>query len=177
VDSLFYDDQLKGELKDRLKLEKDKNISLVKYSKYRKSISTYKSSPNEVAVIVADGTILPGEADQGVVGATTICEEIRKARTNDKVKAIVIRINSPGGAFQAGDQMWREITLATQEKPVIASMADYAASGGYYLAMACDTIVALPTTIYGQQTGYNFRRSEDRKNWRVDHGDSFFDRC
>ena len=60
-----------------------------------------------------------------------------------------MRINSPGGAFQAGDQMWREITLATQEKPVIASMADYAASGGYYLAMACDTIVAQPTTITG----------------------------
>lgn len=149
VDSLYYDDQLRGELSQRLNLEEGKDIPLVKYSKYRKSVSTYKSSANEIAVIVADGTILPGEADQGVVGSATICEEIRKARMNDKVKAIVMRINSPGGAFQAGDQMWREITLATQEKPVIASMADYAASGGYYLAMACDTIVAQPTTITG----------------------------
>lgn len=149
VDSLYYDDQLKDELRERLKVDKDKDISFVKYSKYRKSVKAYKSSKNEVAVIVADGTILPGEADQGIVGSATICEEIRKARTNDKVKAIVIRINSPGGAFQAGDQMWREVVLATQEKPVIASMSDYAASGGYYLAMACDTIVAQPTTITG----------------------------
>ena len=149
VDSLYYDDQLKDEFRERLKLEKDKTISFVKYSKYRKTVSTYKSSSNEVAVIVADGTIMPGEADNGVVGSVTICEEIRKARTNDKVKAIVLRINSPGGAFQAGDQMWREIVLATQVKPVIASMSDYAASGGYYIAMACDTIVAQPTTITG----------------------------
>ncbi len=149
VDSLYYDDQLKDELRERLKVDKDKDISFVKYSKYRKSVKAYKSSKNEVAVIVADGTILPGEADQGIVGSATICEEIRKARTNDKVKAIVLRINSPGGAFQAGDQMWREVVLATQEKPVIASMSDYAASGGYYLAMACDTIVAQPTTITG----------------------------
>lgn len=149
VDALFYDDQLMDELKERLNLTKDKKVSFVKYSKYRKSVKTYKSSENEVAVIVADGTIMPGKADQGVVGSVTICEEIRKARTNDKVKAIVLRINSPGGAFQAGDQMWREVTLATKVKPVIASMSDYAASGGYYIAMACDTIVAQPTTITG----------------------------
>ena len=149
VDALFYDDQLMDELKERLNLAKDKKVSFVKYSKYRKSVKTYKSSDNEVAVIVADGTIMPGKADQGVVGSASICEEIRKARTNDKVKAIVLRINSPGGAFQAGDQMWREVTLATKVKPVIASMSDYAASGGYYIAMACDTIVAQPTTITG----------------------------
>ena len=149
VDSLYYEDQLKEELRERLGLKKDGEIVFVKYSKYQKSFSTYKSSENEVAVIVADGTIMQGEADQGVAGSATICEAISKARTNDKVKAIVIRINSPGGVFQAGDQMWREIVLATQEKPVIASMSDYAASGGYYIAMACDTIVAQPTTITG----------------------------
>src|SRR5204863_9971568 len=86
---------------------------------------------------------------QGVVGSKTIVDEIRKARNNDNVKAIVLRVNSPGGAFQAADMMWREIRLATKQKPVIASMGDYAASGGYYLAMACDTIVARPTTITG----------------------------
>lgn len=149
VDSLLYDDQIKGELRNRLDLSEEDNIPLVKYSKYRKSVSLYKSSSNEIAVIVADGTILPGEADQGVVGANTIVSEIRKARQNSKVKAIVMRINSPGGAFQSADQMWREIELAGAEKPVIASMADYAASGGYYLAMACDSIIAQPTTITG----------------------------
>ncbi|MBY0435114.1 MAG: signal peptide peptidase SppA, partial [Cyclobacteriaceae bacterium] len=124
-------------------------ISLVKYNKYKKSFTPPSSSANEIAVIVADGNIMPGTADQGVVGSATLMEEIRKARVNKRVKAIVMRINSPGGAFQAADMMWREITLAAQEKPVIASMGDYAASGGYYLAMGCDTIVARPTTITG----------------------------
>jgi protease-4 len=149
VDSLYYEDQVKDELRDRLGIKTDKPISLVNYSHYKKSYSTYKESKNEIAVIVADGTILPGESDRGVVGGATIADAIRKARINEHVKAIVLRINSPGGAFQASDQMWREVTLAVKQKPVIASMSDLAASGGYYLAMACDTIVAQPTTITG----------------------------
>ena len=149
VDSLYYEDQVKDELRSRLKLDKKKSVPLVRYSQYKKSFTISASSKNEIAVIVADGNILPGKADQGVVGATTIVELVRKARTNDNVKAIVLRINSPGGVFQAADMMWREIFLAAEKKPVIASMSDYAASGGYYLAMACDTIVARPTTITG----------------------------
>lgn len=149
LDSLYYDDQVKNEIRERLGLEKDKSIPFVKYSDYRKSFKSAGSSKNEIAVIVADGDILPGKADNGVVGSTTIREQIRRARTTDKVKAIVIRVNSPGGAFTAADEMWREVYLAAREKPVIASMGDYAASGGYYLAMACDTIVAQPNTITG----------------------------
>jgi protease-4 len=90
-----------------------------------------------------------GRSDNGVVGSTTVVDLVRKARNNDNVKAIILRINSPGGVFQAADMMWRELILASEKKPVIASMSDYAASGGYYLAMACDTIVAQPTTITG----------------------------
>ena len=101
--------------------------------------------------MVAEGTILSGKANQGqsIIGSESFVEEIRKARKNEKVKAIVIRINSPGGSSLASDVMWREITLAAKEKPVIASMSDYAASGGYYMAMGCDTIVAQPHTITG----------------------------
>ncbi|NJN41113.1 MAG: signal peptide peptidase SppA [Flammeovirgaceae bacterium] len=149
IDSLVYEDEMKDELRNRLGLETDEEIPFIKYSKYKKTVSFYKNSPNEIAVIVAEGTILPGESDQGVVGAETIIDELTKARLNKKVKAVVLRINSPGGAFQSADQMWREIVLTGQEKPVIASMGDYAASGGYYLAMACDTIIARPTTITG----------------------------
>jgi protease IV len=149
VDSLYYDDQVKNDIRRRLNLDQEATISFSKYDDYKKSFEVNSSSKNEIAVIVADGDILPGEADQGVVGSATIREAIRKARTNDQVKAIVIRVNSPGGAFQAADEMWREVVLATQEKPVIASMGDYAASGGYYLSMACDTIVAQPVTITG----------------------------
>ncbi len=149
VDSLFYEDEVKHELRSRLHLGDNDRVPLVRYSQYKKTVSTYSSSPNEIAVIVADGDIVPGRSDNGLVGSTTMTELIRSARTNDRVKAIVLRVNSPGGVFQAADQMWRELTLAAAEKPVIASMSDYAASGGYYLAMACDTIVAQPTTITG----------------------------
>lgn len=150
IDSLLYDDQLKDELRGRLGLAEKKSINFTTYTDYKRGGSTGGGvSKNEIAVVVADGEILPGRADQGVVGSTTIRDEIRKARNSDRVKAIVIRVNSPGGVFQAADEMWREVYLASQEKPVIASMGDYAASGGYYLAMACDTIVAQPTTITG----------------------------
>ena len=149
IDSLYYFDQVQQELRKRLSLEERGTINFVKYSKYKKSFSSYSDSKNEIAVIVADGDIYPGKASQGMIGSDTFAEELRKARTNDKVKAIVLRINSPGGSALASDVMWREIKLASKVKPVIASMSDYAASGGYYLAMACDTIVAQPTTITG----------------------------
>lgn len=149
IDSLVYFDQVQADLRNRLGVGKDAAINFVKYGKYKKSFSSYSSSKNEIAVIVADGDIMPGKATQGMIGSDTFAEELRKARTNDRVKAIVVRINSPGGSALASDVMWREIKLATEVKPVIASMSDYAASGGYYLAMACDTIVAQPTTITG----------------------------
>ncbi len=149
VDSLFYHDQLRAALAKRVGTAED-DLEFISYAKYRKTYSTYSSSKNEVAVIVAEGEIVPGTTDEStVIASATFREEIRKARTNGKVKAIVIRVNSPGGVFQAADEMWREIELAAKEKPVIASMGDYAASGGYYMAMACDTIVARPTTITG----------------------------
>lgn len=149
VDSVLYFDQVQSELKQRVGVDESISISLVKFNKYKKSFSNYSSSKNEIAVIVADGDILPGKASNGIIGSDTFAEELRKARTNDRVKAIVLRINSPGGSALASDVMWREVKLATETKPVIASMSDYAASGGYYLAMACDTIVAQPSTITG----------------------------
>lgn len=149
IDTLLYDDEMKDELRTRLNLDADSRVPLVRYSQYKKTVSGYSASKNEIAVIVADGEIVPGRSDNGIVGAATIVDLIRRARTNDRVKAIVLRVNSPGGVFQAADQMWRELILAAEAKPVIASMGDYAASGGYYLAMACDTIVAQPTTITG----------------------------
>jgi protease-4 len=149
VDDLVYYDEVLAELRERLGLEEDARIKFVARKKYVKSIQAKQSGANEVAVIVADGPIMPGKSSEGIIGGETIAEEIRKARLNKKVKAIVLRVNSPGGAFQASDIMWREVKLATEVKPVIASMSDYAASGGYYLAMAADTIVAQPHTITG----------------------------
>lgn len=151
VDDLLYYDQLLDELKKRNGIAEDKKLSFTNYKKYSKSFSKYKSSKNEIAIIVAEGTIIPGNSsqDQQTIGSETFAKEIRRAREDDDVKAIVMRINSPGGEFRSSDIIWRELKLAAEVKPVIASMGDYAASGGYYMAMACDTIVAQPQTITG----------------------------
>jgi protease-4 len=151
VDSLLYVDQVEEQLKKRVGIESDKKLEFIKYQKYKRSFSTYKSSKNEVAVLVAEGTILPGKSERGnnIIGSESFIKDLKKIRDDEEVKAVVIRINSPGGSFQASDAMWREIKLTAQSKPVIASMSDYAASGGYFLAMACDTIVAQPHTITG----------------------------
>ncbi|RAW01667.1 signal peptide peptidase SppA [Pseudochryseolinea flava] len=150
VDDLFYSDQFLEELKTRLDTDA-KKVNLVTYTKYKKSFMSTSTSENKIAVIVADGTIMPGKSDgkQLLIGGETFVEQIRKAREDDDVKAIVMRVNSPGGEFRASDMIWREVQLASQVKPVIASMSDYAASGGYYIAMAADTIVAQPHTITG----------------------------
>lgn len=151
VDSLMYDDQVNNEMKRRLGVTGKDKLAFVKYKKYKRSFSTYKDSKNEVAVIVAEGPIMSGKAGTGqaIVGSESFSADLKKARENDDVKAVVIRINSPGGSSLASDVMWREIVLTAKVKPVIASMSDYAASGGYYMAMGCDTIVAQPHTITG----------------------------
>jgi protease-4 len=152
VDSLLYFDEFESLLKKRTGVEESDKLSLVKYSQYQKSYSPFGPSGNEIAVIVAEGTILPGSSEeqtQPLVGADTYEKLIRRARLNDRVKAIVIRVNSPGGEYQSSDRIWREIELAAEVKPVIASMGDFAASGGYYISMACDTIVAQPETVTG----------------------------
>lgn len=147
VDSLLYKDQFDELIKSRVGGE----VNYIGYNSYRKSYSNYVSTQNEIAVIVAEGTIMPGKSSrsQGIIGADTFVEEIRKARENEKVKAIVLRVNSPGGEPRASDMIWREVQLAKQVKPVIGSMGDLAASGGYYISMGCDTIVAQESTITG----------------------------
>jgi protease-4 len=151
IDALYYEDQVLDFLKEKSGIEKSDKLSLVAYSDYKKSMGTGKSSKNEIAVIVADGEIIQGKNDEssGLVGSKTIIDELRQARESKRVKAVVLRINSPGGSAIASDEMWREIMLTKKEKPVIASMSDYAASGGYYLAMGCDSIVAQSTTVTG----------------------------
>ncbi|HEX8656034.1 MAG TPA: signal peptide peptidase SppA, partial [Hymenobacter sp.] len=93
--------------------------------------------------------IVTGNGSDDNIGSTKFAEAIRKARLDDKVKAVVLRVNSPGGSSLASDIIYREVVLTKKVKPIIASMSDVAASGGYYIAMACDTIVAHPNTITG----------------------------
>lgn len=150
ITHLAYFDEFESEVKTALKIDKEKTIDYVGVSKYLKTESRNdKSSDNIIAVIVGDGDIVSGNGGEGSIGSDKISELLTKARNNKKVKAVVLRINSPGGSSLASDIMWREIQLTKKVKPVIASMSDYAASGGYYMAMGADSIVAQPTTITG----------------------------
>lgn len=107
------------------------------------------SKDKQIAVIFSSGTIVSSGDNDGQIVASAFNRDLRKARENKKVKAIILRIDSPGGSVFASDEMWEEIRRTAKEKPVYASMSDVAASGGYYMAMACDTIIAHPSTITG----------------------------
>jgi protease IV len=146
-----YTDEVDAALKKELKLDEKTNIEFVSLGKYLKGEHPAAEGDfnKRVAVVVAEGNIVSGEAGEGYISSDKFVKELKKIRENDKIKAVVIRINSPGGSSLASDVMWREIKLTAAKKPVIASMSDVAASGGYYMAMACDTIVAQPTTITG----------------------------
>jgi protease-4 len=148
VDDLIYQDQVFDIIRDKIGITDDKEINFISANRYHKSIKS-KYSQNKIAVIVASGEIVMGRGEQDMVGAEVFVKEIRQAKDNNRIKAIVLRINSPGGNYIASDILWREIKQAAKIKPVIASLSDYAASGGYYLAMACDTIVSDYSTITG----------------------------
>ncbi|AMM52672.1 signal peptidase [Rufibacter sp. DG15C] len=152
VTHLGYYDEVLAFMKRKTGIEADEEVNLVNLSKYRKVADEHKktgSSKNKIAVIYASGEIVGGKGDEDNIGGEGMSEAIRKARLDKNVKAVVLRINSPGGSSLASDVIWREVMLTKKVKPVIASMSDVAASGGYYIAMACDTIVAHPNTITG----------------------------
>ena len=146
-----YYDEFETALKNELKLKNDEKVKFISLGKYEKAESQVKegSSENRIAVITGEGSIISGDGGDESIGSDRICAELRKARKDKKVKAIILRINSPGGSALASDVMWREVQLTKKEKPVIASMSDVAASGGYYMAMGCTKIVAQPNTITG----------------------------
>jgi len=149
IDGIRYYDEVEAIMKEKSGLAQDDDLTLIKYSKYEKAAAAEGSGRNRIAVIVASGEIFMGSGSQGMIGSSTFVKELRKARESSSIKAVVLRINSPGGSVIASDVLWREIQKTREVKPVIASMSDYAASGGYYMAMACDTIVAEPNTVTG----------------------------
>jgi len=147
VDALLYQDQLEDTLKA---LAGSKKLSIITLSKYTHVKGNKKEiSRNKIAIIYATGSINSGKGDEKSIGSVSTSAAIKKAREDKNVKAIVLRINSPGGSALASDVIWRETILAKAEKPLVVSMGDYAASGGYYIACAADSIVANPTTLTG----------------------------
>jgi protease-4 len=152
IDDLKYEDEILTELAGITGAKSDnkiKFVSLDDYVKTPKPKSSTGLSKNKIAIVYATGDIMPGEGDEKTVGSKTTAEAIRKARKDSSVKAIVLRVNSPGGSALASEIIWREVKLAQKEKPVIASLGDVAASGGYYIVSPADTIVADNNTITG----------------------------
>jgi protease-4 len=150
IDGLKYKDEVLDELKSKSGIEKKKELKSVTIEEYDPAPEENSSgSSDRIAIIYANGEIISGEGNDESIGSDRISRAIRKARLDAKVKAIVLRVNSPGGSALASDVIWREMVLAKKSKPVIVSMGDVAASGGYYIACAADSIFAQPNTITG----------------------------
>jgi protease-4 len=150
VDGVRYDDEVKDEIKKQLKIGKDEGINFITPGTYLSSKSVKQYGKDKVAVVFAEGEIIDGKGEEGQIGSDTYKNLIRKLRYNDNVKAIVLRVNSPGGSSLASEVIWRELYLARKEgKPVVVSMGDVAASGGYYISCMADSIFAQPNTITG----------------------------
>ncbi|HEY6866917.1 MAG TPA: signal peptide peptidase SppA [Candidatus Eisenbacteria bacterium] len=149
VDTLIYDADL-----DSLALARaGRHAQAMSLSRYLDRVPESRAG-RHIALVVAEGTIVPGRSRQGPgegreVGAETLIESLREARRRGAIRAIVLRIDSPGGSAQASDDIWREVDRCRRSKPVIVSMSDYAASGGYYIAAPADSIVADPATLTG----------------------------
>lgn len=154
IDSLKYYDEVLEELKIKCKAKTIQDIEFVSLDTYTKVPKKKEDdgkglAKDKIAVVYASGDIVMGKGDDSNIGAESLARTIRKLRGDDKIKAIVLRVNSPGGSALASEIIWREVVLAKKEKPVIVSMGDYAASGGYYIACAADSIVAEPNTLTG----------------------------
>lgn len=151
ADDTLYKDQFLDKLRDKLKLAKNEEIHFVELSRYTKAprMSHESWGGGKIAVIYAAGEILGGEGGDNSIGSEGLSRTIRDAANDTSIKAIVLRVNSPGGSALASDVIWREVILAKKIKPVIVSMGDVAASGGYYISCAADHIFAQPNTITG----------------------------
>ncbi len=153
IDGVAFYDEILDVLRNQLGIDEDDDINFITIDRYARAPRP-KSMPvprtrDRIAVVYASGNIVSGSGSDRVIGSDRIAQAIREARLNDNVKAIVFRINSPGGSALASDVILREVKLAAMEKPVVASMGDVAASGGYYIACGADWIMANPTTITG----------------------------
>ena len=149
VDGLAYRDEIITRIKDLAGIDKAKKLNVLTNSQYASARPEPKAKADKIAIIYANGQIQDGEGDDSTIGSTTLSKAIREARENKKVKAIVMRVNSPGGSALASEVIRREVELAKAEKPFIISMGSYAASGGYWISTEGDYIFADPTTLTG----------------------------
>lgn len=152
VDKVAYVDEFDAMLKAKLKVEKEEELESISITDYVKNVSVQSEDYTKddiIAVIYAQGEINGGEGDVDYIGEGSINRSLKAAREDEDVKAIVLRVDSPGGSALVSELIWREIELTKKVKPVVVSMGNLAASGGYYIACNANTIFAEPTTITG----------------------------
>ena len=154
VDNLIYEDQLDSIIKKNIGVNKDDKVQNILFKKYLdgkspKTGMNFGQNNGNIAVVYALGTIVSGKGLDGEMGSTTIVKAINKAKNDSSIKAVVLRVNSPGGSALASDVIWRSVEKTKEIKPVIVSMGDLAASGGYYISCGADRIFAEPNTITG----------------------------
>ena len=151
VDAFSYPTQYRNFLKGQLSVKEDETLNLVSLATYRKSFKQdLGKGSDKIAIIYAVGQINDGKGSNNTIGDVTLCQEIRRAYKDKDVKAIVLRVNSPGGSALASEIIWNELENAKAAgKKIVTSMGDYAASGGYYISSNSDAIVAEPTTLTG----------------------------
>jgi protease-4 len=152
IDIIAYEDVYHNAIRKALKVEQDEDynrISIFDYTKKMTTTGVSTDSKNQIAIIYAQGEIQSGEGDVNTIGEGSMRRSLREARRNKDVKAIVLRVDSPGGNALTSDLIWREMELTKKVKPIVVSMGNYAASGGYYIACNANTIFAQKSTITG----------------------------
>lgn len=150
VDELSYEDQVFASLRKRLELEEDAELPFLTMGEYLGANPAKKNvGKDKIAVLYANGVIQEAEDGENAMSSDQMVKALRAIRKDDKIKALVLRINSPGGSALASDLIYRELLLVKEKMPIIVSMGDVAASGGYYIAAMADTIIAHPNTITG----------------------------
>jgi protease-4 len=149
VDGLMYDDQVKKKIAQKLHITKAQDIAFVGMSEYASAANIRGTGAGKVAVIYADGDIVMGKGQNNSIASDDYRALIQRIRNDKTIDAVVLRVNSPGGSALASDIIWRELDLLKKEKPVVVSMGNYAASGGYYIACNADSIFADANTITG----------------------------
>ncbi|MCS6820300.1 MAG: signal peptide peptidase SppA [Microscillaceae bacterium] len=149
VTQLANYDEVLTDLKKAVGTPEKEDLETIGPIAYSKTVDEVSTAANKIAVIFATGEIDMGKSTNSKIGGESLAQEIRKVRQDKNVKAVVLRINSPGGSALASDIIWREVALTKKVKPIVASMSDVAASGGYYIAMECNKILAHENTITG----------------------------
>ena len=149
VDGLKYEDEVREEIRERLELPEGTDVNFIRPGKYADAVDFRKTGKERIAVIYAEGDIVDGKGERETIGSETYRRYIARVRNDQSVKAVVFRINSGGGSALASENIWRELSITREKKPVVVSFGDVAASGGYYLACSADSIFAQPNTITG----------------------------